>query len=228
MIKVSASLMCGDWLNLEKEIRDLEDAGSDAFHLDVMDGAFVPNFSMNFWMLEQVRKATDLPLDVHIMASEPIRFIKRLSDAKVDTITIHAESTTYLDNAINEIKDHGIKVGIAMNPETSIYSLRSRIEDNFDQLDLFLFMTSRPGFMGQKFREEVLVKVAEARDVVKKLGVHPEFMADGGVGPNTIPSLAAAGINIFVGGTSGLFIKGTAYKDNIAKIKELANSNYKW
>jgi ribulose-phosphate 3-epimerase len=228
MIKVVASLMCGDWLNLSEDIHKLEAAGVDGFHLDVMDGVFVPNFSMNFWMLDQVRSKTKLPLDVHLMANEPIRFIKRLADTGVETITLHAESTNYLDNAITEIKDYGAKAGIALNPETSVYSLRSRIEDNFDNLDLFLFMTSRPGFMGQKFRGEVVNKIKEAREILKKMGKSPEIMADGGVGPDTIPLLADAGVNVFVGGTSGLFIKGTEYSKNVENIKKLANASYKW
>ena len=227
-VKVVASLMCADWLNLGKDIEELEKAGIDGFHLDIMDGNFVPNFSMNFWMVDAIRKHTSLPLDVHLMVTEPIRFIKKLTDLKVDLITVHAESSVYLDNVVREIKGNGVKAGVALTLETTMTTVRTKLEENFDDVDMLLFMTSRPGYMGQKFREDVIAKLERTREMLKGNGFNPDIMADGGIGEHAIPLLAKAGVNVFVGGTNGLFLKESTFKENLAKMKNLAAANYTW
>ena len=227
-VKVVASLMCADWLNMGRDIELLEKAGVDGFHLDIMDGNFVPNLSMNFWMVDAIRKKTDLPLAVHIMASEPIRFVKKLTDMKVDLITVHAESSVYLDNVVREIKGNGVKAGVALTLETAMATVRTKLEENFEDVDLLLFMTSRPGYMGQKFREDFIPKLEKTREMLKGSGFKPDIMADGGIGETAIPVLARAGVNVFVGGTNGLFMKGTSFKENLQKMKNLANANYPW
>ncbi|MEK6978595.1 MAG: ribulose-phosphate 3-epimerase [Candidatus Micrarchaeota archaeon] len=226
-VKVSASLMCADWLNLGNEIKSLEAAGADSFHVDIMDGSFVQNFALNFWQIDSIRKATKLPLHVHLMAYEPARYLHRLSESGVNTIVFHAEGCKNPDYALREIKDHGINAGVALNVETPMTILF----DCLDLVDEILFMATRPGDMGQKFRPDVLPKMSKFVKTLKEQGFHPDISVDGHVGGETIPLLAAEGANIFIGGTTGLFTKDATssnYKDKIKSMRDLAEKNYKW
>lgn len=224
MIKISASLMCASWLRLGEEVRQLEKAGADMFHLDVMDGSFVPNFSMNFWQIDEIRNITKLPLEVHMMVHDPIRYIHRLSESAVDVIIVHAESCRDLEHALHEIKDHEMAAGVALNVETPT----SVLIDYLDLLDSVLFMATRPGFTGQKFRPEVIGKISEVTKLLKDNSLHPDIGGDGHMCNETIPLLAEKGVNLYVGGTSGLFNNNGAYKENIKMMRELGEKHYRW
>lgn len=225
MVKISASLMCANWLRLEEEIRALEEAGIDTFHLDVMDGAFVSNFAMNFWQIDAIRQATKKPLEVHMMVNEPSRYIHRLAQSGVNSIIFHVERCTNLDSTLREIKDHGIQAGAALEVETPTATLI----DCLDSVDNVLFMATRSGFMGQRFRPEVVPKLAAFVRSLKEGQMHPGIVGDGHISRETIPLLAQEGMDTFVGGTRGLFnSEAGGYQDKIRQMREAAQTSYRW
>ncbi|MDI6721159.1 MAG: ribulose-phosphate 3-epimerase [Candidatus Aenigmarchaeota archaeon] len=215
MIKITSSLMCADQLELGKEIRLLEEAGTDWFHVDIMDGTFVPNFALGVWHLEAIRKATKLPIDTHLMSVNPERHIRKIAELGADIVIFHVESAANINDLINEIKGYGKLAGIAINPETSIEGVKPYIEG----CDIAAFVMSKPGFSGQKFNPLIQDKVFKLKSFIDSNGYKTEIMVDGAVSTETIPSLSRAGATIFVGGTSGLFGKGKPYKQCIEEMK---------
>ena len=176
MIKISASLMCVDYSNLAGQVEGLEKAGVDMLHFDIMDGVFVPNFAMSQLEVKALRPLTKLIFDVHLMIKEPIRYIKQFADAGADIISVHAEACEHLGETIQEIKNSGKKVAVALNPSTPL----SAIQSVLDELDMILLMTVNPGFAGQKYIPSVIPKIKELRKLLNKesLDKIPCYMYD--------------------------------------------------
>jgi len=215
-IKISPSILSADFSTLGEEIRSLEKAGADLIHVDVMDGHFVPNITMGPPIIKMVRKCTKLPFDVHLMISPVEKYIKAFADAGADIITIHPEATDNLKRAVGAIKSLGKKAGVSLNPKTPI----SALMDVINELDLILIMSVNPGFAGQSFMNEVLLKVKELRELINERKLKIDISIDGGINFETAPLAVKAGVNILVSGTT--IFAGGSLKENIFKLKNCA------
>ncbi len=214
-IKISPSILSADFSILGDEIKNLEKAGADLIHVDVMDGHFVPNITMGPPIIKAIRKCTKLPFDVHLMISPVEKYIKAFADAGSDIITLHPEATDNLKRAIQTIKSHGKKAGVSLNPKTPISALMDVIND----IDLILIMSVNPGFAGQSFMSEVLPKVSELRKMINDKKLKIDIEIDGGINFETAPLAVKAGANILVSGTT---IFSGSLKDNIQKLRNCA------
>lgn len=201
---LSASIMCADLLNMERSIREIEKAGIDYLHIDIMDGAFVPNITLGFDLVNEVKKITDIPLDVHMMVNEPSGFIDSMKLSENDILCVHYESEIHIARTLERIKAKGIKAGLAINPATPVESFRYAA----DLIDMALVMTVNPGFAGQKIVPFAQRKVKDTRAFLDSLG-HSEILieVDGNISPENGMKLSAQGADIFVLGTSALFMK---------------------
>ena len=208
-IKISPSILSADFSKLGSEIRDLEKAGADLIHIDVMDGHFVPNITIGPEVIKKLRKYTSLPFDVHLMISPVHDFIKNFADAGADIITIHPEATTDLINSIKKIKSYNKKVGISLNPETSV----NKVLPVLHLIDLVLVMSVHPGFEGQKFIENTLGKVELLRKEIDKKKLKILIEIDGGINFENSKKAIKAGVNILVSGT-------TIFKENEGNLKK--------
>jgi ribulose-phosphate 3-epimerase len=214
-IKISPSILSADFSILGDEIKNLEKAGADLIHVDVMDGHFVPNITMGPPIIKAIRKFTKLPFDVHLMISPVEKYIKAFADAGSDIITLHPEATDNLKRAIQTVKSHGKKAGVSLNPKTPISALIDVIND----IDLILIMSVNPGFAGQSFMSEVLPKVSELRKMINDKKLKIDIEIDGGINFETAPLAVKAGANILVSGTT---IFSGSLKDNIQKLRNCA------
>ncbi|MBI5407303.1 MAG: ribulose-phosphate 3-epimerase [Nitrospirae bacterium] len=213
--KIAPSILSADFSRLGEEIRRVEDAGADWIHVDVMDGAFVPNITVGPFILEAVRRVTALPLDVHLMIERPEQYISEFADAGADIITVHFEACTHLHRTIQVIKEKGKKAGVSVNPATPLVSIKYVLSD----IDLLLIMSVNPGFGGQRFIPSALEKIKKARQMVDKSGADVSIEVDGGVKLENIGEVVSAGADIFVSG-SGVF--GTKdYKRTIQEMKRI-------
>ena len=194
--KLSPSILSIDFFKLAEGIQSVEKANADMLHLDVMDGVFVPNISFGPDIVNNISKNTDLPLDIHLMITQPERYVERFVDAGASNITIQVESTTHLDRVVRQIKDLGCKASLTLNPATPL----SQIKYLLSEVDMVLIMTINPGFGGQKLIPYTLDKIKELRDMAPDLNIQ----VDGGVKLSNINELMDAGANIFVVG-SGIF-----------------------
>ncbi len=202
--KLSASIMCADLLNLENAIKDLEKANIDYLHIDIMDGAFVPNITLGFDLINSIKKITDIPLDIHMMVNEPSLFIDRMNLSENDIICVHYESEKHIHRTLEAIKNKGCKTGLAINPQTPVESVEPLIE----YVDMLLVMTVSPGFAGQKMFAGAQRKVTKARELLKQWGYDTvEIEVDGNVSLENGKKLYNCGADIFVLGTSALFLK---------------------
>jgi len=212
---IGPSLLACDFAHLEREIRRVEDAGARIIHLDVMDGHFVPNISFGLPVVEAVRRVTNLPLDVHLMISEPDRYVRPFREAGADLLTIHIETVPQPRPLLEEIRSLGAAAGITLNPPTPIADL----EDCLDLCDLVLVMSVMAGFGGQQFDPVALEKLRQLREAAR-----PEVLlsVDGGINRDTIGPCATAGADLFVTGTA-LFSQPN-YGSFIAEMTDLAKS----
>lgn len=207
------SMMCANYGHLASEVRALDDAGADIFHCDIMDGTFVPNFTMGVMDVKTIRRYTDKLIDCHLMIENPASKVDWFIDAGADIIYIHPESERYVVKTLAHIKDRGAYAGIAVNPDTSVAS----ISEILNLCDYVLVMTVNPGFAGQKFIDFTRRKVEQLIALKKQYGF--KVMIDGHCSPEVIKDLSALGADGFVLGSSALFKKGRTYKELIAALK---------
>lgn len=215
MIKVAPSILSADFVNLERDIRHLQESGADYVHIDVMDGLFVPNITIGIPVVAAIRKITDLPLDVHLMIDRPIRYVEQFCDAGADIVTIHAEADTVENNqeALKMIRRKGVRAAVSIKPGTPA----SAVDPYMDLMDMILVMTVEPGFGGQKFMPSALDKLRWLKAEREKRGLHYLLEVDGGVDDTTAPLCVEAGADVLVAG-SAVFGKD----DRTAAVRRLA------
>lgn len=201
---LSASIMCAELLNMERSIKEIEKAGIDYLHTDIMDGSFVPNITLGFDLINAVKKITDMPLDVHLMVNEPSKFIDCMNLGENDILCVHYESEIHIARTLEKIKAKGIKAGLAVNPGTPVECFRYAAE----LIDTALVMTVNPGFAGQKIVPFAERKISDTRRLLDSLGREDVLIeVDGNISPENGMKLSRQGADIFVLGTSALFIK---------------------
>ena len=213
---LSPSILSADFGNLTKSIKSAEDAGAEYIHFDMMDGTFVPNISFGAPIIQAVRKDLKSFFDVHMMVQEPGRYIDDVAKAGADGITVHQEACIHLDRTVNQIKEHGLKAGVALNPATPVETLDCILP----MLDLVLIMTVNPGFGGQKFIPYTLDKVRLLKEKADALNLNLNIGVDGGVTLDNISSIKAAGANFFIAG-SAVFKPADRIADNVRAFNEL-------
>jgi ribulose-phosphate 3-epimerase len=218
MAKIAPSILSADFGRLAEQIGAAQAAGADWIHVDVMDGHFVPNLTIGPPVVAAARKATDLPLDVHLMIEEPDRYLEAFVEAGADLLTVHQEACPHLHRTLQRIRELGAKAGVAVNPATPVELLGDVLAD----LDLLLVMTVNPGFGGQRFIPTTLSKVARAREMLEaqRLG-NVEIEVDGGIAPDTAPACVQAGASVLVAGHS-IFGDGRIAENLRALKKSLA------
>ncbi len=214
MIRVAPSLMCANALYLRKDIEDLDRAGVDLFHVDIMDGHFVPNITIGPMFVEGIRKITKLPIDVHLMISDPDKYAHDFASAGSDYITVHAEATTHLHRSVQCIKEEGVKAGVSLNPATPLCSLDYILSD----IELVLIMSVNPGFGGQKFIPSALEKIRKLKDTITERNFSVLIEVDGGVKIENAAKITRAGADILVMGSA--FFGSGDYSAFIKKLRE--------
>lgn len=207
MKKILPSILSADFANLERDVRELEQIGIDMFHIDVMDGNFVPNISFGFPIIEAIRSKTDKIFDCHLMIARPEEYVERFCNAGCDMVSFHIEATNHADRVIQIIKNSGKKAGIVLNPQTSIESVKYLLP----KLDYVLIMTVNPGFGGQKFIPEMLDKIEELAKIREEKGYSFLIQVDGGVNVETSKLCRDKGADLLV---CGSFLFGAEDKEN--------------
>ena len=216
-LMIAPSILSADFTRLGDEIRAVEAAGADVIHVDVMDGHFVPNITIGPQVVRAVRAVTDLPVDVHLMITDPDRYLKDFIDAGADWVTVHVEACVHLHRTLACIKDLGRKAGAVLNPATSLATLDYVLAE----VDLVMLMSVNPGFGGQSFIPSAIDKIRRLRQMLDAVNPAAGIEVDGGIGPATIEAVAEAGANIFVAGSA---IYGqTDYAAVIRELKERAS-----
>ncbi len=197
-IKIMPSVLSADFRRLGQEVEEVEKAGADGIHLDVMDGRFVPNITIGPFIVEAVRQTTTLPLDVHLMIVEPERYLGDFARAGADILSVHQETCPHLHRTIQQIKQLGKRARVVLNPSTPL----STLEEVLPDVDLILLMSVNPGFGGQSFIEASVDKVRRLRRLLDEHGTHTELEIDGGIDPQTAPRVVTAGATMLVAGSA--------------------------
>jgi ribulose-phosphate 3-epimerase len=215
---IAPSLLAADFTRLKEQIEMVNYSNADWFHVDVMDGRFVPNISFGFMIIEAIKKIAKKPLDVHLMIVEPEKYIEQFRKSGADVITVHYETCPHLHRTIQQIKDTGAKAGVAINPHTPV----SVLEDILEDADLFLLMSVNPGFGGQKFIYQTLNKIKKLRTMLDERNLDTHIEIDGGVGMQNAETLLQAGADVLVAGV-------TVFKadEPIKMIDDLKNLSYR-
>ncbi len=214
MIGIVPSILSADFTRLGEQVREAEEAGAQRIQVDIMDGHFVPNITMGPMVVEAVRRCTTLPLEAHLMISNPEQYIEDFVKAGADIIIVHQETSPHLHRLIQQIKAAGKMAGIALTPSTPILML----EDILPQLDMVLIMTVNPGFGGQSFIPETLPKISRLRQVMDQQGLHCDIEVDGGIHEATAPLVVQAGANLLVAG-SAVYNERESVAEAIARLR---------
>ncbi len=220
MMKISPSILSCDYGKIAEELKDMEACGADYMHIDVMDGHFVPNITLGAPVVKCIKKATDVPFDVHLMISDPLKYIDDFAAAGADIITFHTECDSPIDDTIDKILSHGIKASLTVKPATPV----DEILPYLDRLSMVLIMTVEPGFGGQSFMEDMMPKVSKLREEINRRGLDCEIEVDGGINEKTIAIAAKAGADVFVSGNA--IFSSPDRKAAIEKFKAIAEENY--
>lgn len=216
---IAPSILSADFGNLQRDIEMINQSEADWFHVDVMDGVFVPNISFGFPIMAAVKKHATKPLDVHLMIINPDQYIAEFAEAGADRITVHYEACTHLHRTIQLIKASGCKAGVALNPHTPVKLLQDVIED----LDLVLIMSVNPGFGGQQFIHNTYKKIRDLKQLIQGVNENLIIQVDGGVGLQNITNLVSAGANAFVAGNA-IFVAENP-PEIISNMKSLMDSS---
>jgi ribulose-phosphate 3-epimerase len=195
-VLIAPSVLSADFANLQRDIEMINDSAADWFHVDVMDGMFVPNISFGMPVIKALKKHATKPLDVHLMIAQPERYISDFKAVGADILTVHAEACTHLHRTIQAIKAEGMKAGVALNPHTPL----SAIEEVLEDVDLILIMSVNPGFGGQQFIENTYSKLERLKAMLANVTNNPAIEVDGGVNATNAPKLKAAGATVLVAG----------------------------
>lgn len=199
MIKLAPSILSADFANLEQDVRKVERAGCEYLHIDVMDGHFVPNITIGPLIVESLKKKDiGMIFDVHLMIENPDNYVADFAKAGADIIVVHQEACRHLHRTIQNIKSHGVKAGIALNPATPVDTIKHVIGD----IDMVLLMSVNPGFGGQSFIESVLPKIRQVRDMAREMSLELDIQVDGGIKPSNVRMVVEAGANIVVAGSA--------------------------
>jgi ribulose-phosphate 3-epimerase len=212
---VSPSLLAADFANLQNDIMMINRSEADWLHLDIMDGVFVPNLSFGFPVIKAVKKIAAKPLDVHLMIIDPDRFLERFCDAGANNLTVQYEACTHLNRTVTEIRNLGMKAGVAINPHTPV----SLLKNILPYIDMVLVMTVNPGFGGQLFIKESYNKITELRKMIDAGGYSVLIEVDGGIDTVNAPKLIESGVNVLVAGNS--VFSSTDPEGTIRKLKRL-------
>jgi ribulose-phosphate 3-epimerase len=213
-MKIAASILAAAFTRLGEQIAECEAAGADWIHMDVMDGRFVPNITLGPLVVEAARRATRLPLDVHLMIVEPERYLADFARAGADGLTVQVEACPHLHRTLQQIRELGKRAGLALNPGTPA----GAVSEVLDLTDLLLAMTVNPGFGGQAFLPSTLNKIRQLSAWVNERGLATEIEVDGGIDPKTTPQVTAAGATVLVAGTS-VFKAGVPVAEAIARLR---------
>ncbi|HMZ56315.1 MAG TPA: ribulose-phosphate 3-epimerase [Nitrospira sp.] len=197
-VRIAPSILSADFARLAEEVSRVEKAGADWLHIDVMDGHFVPNLTVGPPIVDALRKVTTLPLDVHLMMTNPDAFIAEFAEAGADYLTVHVEACPHLHRTVQSIKERGVKAGVTLNPATPAVALSEIVRD----ADLILIMSVNPGFGGQKFIPSSLEKIAEVRTLIDRTRSHALLEVDGGIKPDNADAILSAGADVLVAGSA--------------------------
>ena len=203
MVKLAPSILSADFARLLEDVKKVEKAGCEYLHIDVMDGHFVPNITLGPGIVKSLRKDVDMVFDAHLMIENPDNYIKQFVDAGCDIIVVHQEACRHLHRTIQNIKSHGIKAGVALNPATPIDTIKYVLQD----VDMVLLMSVNPGFGGQSYIPVVTEKIKELKALIDEMGLDIDIEVDGGVKPSNISEVVNAGANVIVAG-SAIFSTG--------------------
>jgi ribulose-phosphate 3-epimerase len=209
------SILSADFSKLSVDIKEVESAGADIIHCDIMDGHFVPNITFGPDVVAKINDITNLPLDVHLMIDSPEKYIKNFSDAGADYISVHYENNIHLNRLINLIKSYNVKAGVAINPATPVNLLADIIND----VDFVLIMSVNPGFGGQKFIANSIKKIKQLKELIDENNAKCLIEIDGGIGEDNIKLVSTSGVDMFVCGAS--IFKAKDKKGETRKLKEL-------
>lgn len=219
---IAPSLLAADWSKLPSEVALVNESEADWFHLDIMDGRFVPNITFGMFVVEHIKKIAQKPLDVHLMIAEPEKYIDAFRAAGADVITVHYEACPHLHRTLEQIKETGAKAGVALNPHTSV----SLLEDVIELLDLALIMSVNPGFGGQKFIYQSVVRVRQLKELIIKHNTETLIEMDGGIGLQNAEKCLQAGADVLVVGSS--IFKATQPAQAISDLKAISRTRTWW